>query len=153
MLNVGDFAGEFQILDITGQERTLEELLATDPVVLAFFKVSCPTCQLTLPFLERFYSQRQLVYSVSQDDVRSTQAFADRFRLTMPMLIDDPKRGYPVSNAFGITNVPSMFQIEKDHRISWASAGFVKKDLEALGHMHHIGMFHVDDDVPAARHG
>ena len=153
MLKVGDFSEEFQILDITGQDKTLEELLETDAIVLAFFKVSCPTCQLTLPFLERFYSQRQLVYCVSQDDVRSTQAFAARFKLTMPMLIDDAKRGYPVSNAFGITNVPSMFQIEKDHRISWASAGFVKKELEVLAHMHHVGIFQVDDDVPAMKHG
>ena len=153
MLKVGDFANEFEIREITGQARTLDELLAAEPVVLAFVKFSCPTCQLTLPFLERFYSQRQLVYCVSQDDVRSTQTFADRFRLTMPMLIDDPKAGYPVSNAFGITNVPSIFQVEKDHRISWASMGFVKKDLEALGHMHHVGIFHVDDDVPAARGG
>jgi peroxiredoxin len=153
MLQAGDIAPEFQIIDITGAERSLDELLATDAVVLAFFKVSCPTCQLTMPFLERFYSQRQLVYGVSQDDARATQAFVERFRLTIPMLMDEAKRGYPVSNAFGITNVPSMFQIEKDHRISWASAGFIKKDLEALGHLHHVGMFHADDDVPASMHG
>jgi peroxiredoxin len=153
MLKVGNLAPEFTLVDLTGAEKSLDEMLATDPVVLAFFKVSCPTCQLTLPFLERFFSQRQLVYGISQDDVRSTQAFAERYRLTMPMLLDEAKRGYPVSNIFAITNVPSIFQIEKDHRISWASMGFIKRDLEQLGHLHHVGIFHADDDVPAMRGG
>jgi len=153
MLRVGDIAPDFTLVDVHGVEKTLDELLATDPIVLAFFKVSCPTCQLTMPFLERFYSQRQLVYGVSQDDTRATIAFAERYRLTIPMLLDESKRGYPVSNGFGITNVPTLFQVEKDHRISWASAGFVKADLEQLAHMHHAGIFHADDDVPATKHG
>src|SRR3954462_4275218 len=116
MLRVGDIAPDFTLVDVHGVEKTLDELLATDPIVLAFFKVSCPTCQLTMPFLERFYSQRQLIYGVSQDDARATDAFSERFGLTLPMLLDESKRGFPVSNGFGITNVPSLFQVEKDHR-------------------------------------
>ncbi len=50
---IGDLAPEVTFFDAMGREHTLTSLLAEGPVLLAFFKVSCPTCQLTLPYLQR----------------------------------------------------------------------------------------------------
>ena len=38
-----------------GSEHSLEEILARGPALLAFYKVTCPVCQNTFPFLERIY--------------------------------------------------------------------------------------------------
>src|ERR1019366_336467 len=57
----------------------LGKLLPGGPVLLAFFKSSCPVCQMTLPFLERIHRGRAPasleIYGVSQDDAETTQEF------------------------------------------------------------------------------
>ena len=37
-----------------------------------------------------------------------------------------------MSNAFGITHVPSMYLIEPGGRVSWSSVGFFKRELLEL---------------------
>ncbi len=152
MLTTGASVEDFALADVEGQPLSLDDLLSRGSVLLAFFKVSCPVCQLTLPFLERLHLESRVqVYGISQDGASSTGEFAKQFRLTFPMLIDG--RAYPVSNAFGITHVPSLFMVEKDHSISWASESFVKKDLENLGHRLHFAILRADDRVPDFKPG
>jgi hypothetical protein len=69
------------------------------------------------------------------------------------MLIDSRTEGYKVSNVFGITTVPSLFLVEKDHTISWSSESFSKKDLEALGHKLTFSIFRIGDRVPEFKPG
>ncbi|HEY1218468.1 MAG TPA: redoxin domain-containing protein [Bryobacteraceae bacterium] len=56
MPQVGARAPEFRLARLEGGEVALDDLLATGPAVLGFFKVSCPVCQRTLPFLERIHA-------------------------------------------------------------------------------------------------
>ena len=51
----------------------------------------------------------------------------------MPTLLDSARHGYPASNAYALSHVPSMFLVERDGTISWSLVGFHKKELEALG--------------------
>ena len=55
MLQVGKSAPHFELAAIDGKSYSLQEGLKRGPVLAAFFKVNCPTCQYTLPFLERLY--------------------------------------------------------------------------------------------------
>ena len=45
------------------------------------------------------------------------------------MLLDDT-RSYPVSNAYGLTNVPTIFWIAQDGEIEISSVGWVRKEME-----------------------
>lgn len=153
MLNVGENVPDFELPDSTGEPTSLDQILSRDAAVLVVFKVSCPTCQLTLPFLERLYAERVNVVGISQDDPKTTAEFAKRFNLQFPMLIDPPKRAYPVSEALRVASVPAMFRVEKDHSISWQSVGFMRKELEALGHLLHVALFRSTDKVPEAKAG
>ncbi len=54
-LRVGAKAPEFELKTLDDGKFALSQELGSGPVVLAFFKVSCPTCQYALPFLERLY--------------------------------------------------------------------------------------------------
>ena len=47
------------------------------------------------------------------------------------MLLDDT-RSYPASNAYGLTNVPSIFCLAQDGEIEVSSVGWVKKDFEEI---------------------
>jgi hypothetical protein len=71
----------------------------------------------------------------------------------MPTLLDSEDEGYPASNAFGITHVPSLFLVEPDGTISLASEGFMKTDLEAIGARAGLPVFGAKESVPAWKAG
>jgi len=135
-LTAGTKAPDFEVKAMDGKRFILRDELALGPVVLAFFKVSCPTCQYAFPFLERLeraYGHKGArIIGVSQNDPRDTANFTKEFGVTFPVLLDDT-RTYPVSNAYGITNVPSIFWISQDGQIELSSVGWVKADFEQLG--------------------
>ncbi len=107
-------------------------------VLLAFFKVSCPTCQLAAPFLSRLSEGSLRVVGVSQDSAQLTELFNQRFGVTFETVLDDA--GYAMSNAFGITNVPSLFLLDGGV-IAWASDGFAKTEFAALGSVAGVEVF------------
>ncbi len=141
------------LTDADGVRRPLDSLLATGPVVLAFFKVSCPVCQLTLPFLGRLAGGELQIVPVSQDEPDATERFMNENGLLIAALFDREEDGYPASNAFGITTVPSIFLIEPDRRISWSSVGFDKLQLERLAARAGRPIFYKTDMVPALKAG
>lgn len=132
-LTAGTQAPEFTLPTMNGMSMSLREALARAPVVLAFFKVSCPTCQYSLPFLNRIhraYSEFQ-IFGISQNDKKDTAAFVKEFGITFPVMLDDTRK-YPVSNAYGLTNVPSIFWIGQDGGVELASVGWDRRDIEEI---------------------
>ena len=136
ILAVGEHVPDFHLNDINGFSRSLSEMTSNGPVLLAFYKTTCPVCQFTFPFLERIYRQRPdeslSVYAVSQDAADASRQFSTEFGITFPTLLDTKASGYPVSNAFGLSTVPSVFLVERDGTISWSMEGFSRADMEAL---------------------
>jgi peroxiredoxin len=118
-----------------GGKFSLQAALKQGPVLAAFFKVSCPTCQYTFPYLERIYKtygdKKITIVGISQNDQRDTAAFLKEYGVTFPTLLDDPN-GYAVSNAYGLTNVPTLFLIGQDGEIEITSVGWVKQDVEDI---------------------
>jgi peroxiredoxin len=134
-LDAGNIAPGFSLKSLDGKEYSLDSLVQHGPVVAAFFKITCPVCQFTFPFLERLYKryggEGVTFLGISQDDARDTRDFAKEYGLTFPMLIDD-ETGYIVSNAYGLTTVPTIFLIDTEGTIKVSSNGFDKKDLETI---------------------
>ncbi len=156
LLAKGAHAPSFRLKDLEGKERSLEDLLASGPVMLAFFKESCPVCQFTFPFLERLHqgagSALQFV-AVSQDDARATRKFNRDQGVSFTTLLDEARAGYEVSNAFGISYVPSCFLIEKDGKVSWTLEGFSKSELESVGGRVGVAPFKPGEYVPEWKAG
>jgi peroxiredoxin len=159
---VGQTAPDFSLRSSDGIEYSLSTLLKQGSVFVSFFKVSCPVCQFTFPFLERLYKRygsKDITFlGISQDNGRATKEFADEYGVTFPIALD--AEGYPASNAYGLTSVPTSFLIETDGSVKVASMGFAKKDLETvaaeLSERHKIPLsafFRPDESVPTNRPG
>lgn len=133
VLAAGAAAPDIQLATTDGQAFSSKD--AKTPVVAAFFKVGCPTCQYTFPFLERIYRayprDRVKVVGISQDDAQKTAAFIKEFGVTFPVLLDDTKK-YPASNAYQLVNVPSTFLINKSGKVEMTTIGWVKDEFEQL---------------------
>lgn len=136
-LAVGATAPDFKLKSLHGDIVSLASLLDRGPAVVVFFKVSCPTCQYALPFYERLFQTykkgKVSLIAVSQNNVEDTATFAREYGITFPMLMDDIP--YPVSNAYGLTNVPTIFWIEPDGEIAVTSAGWSKADFEKINRL------------------
>jgi len=134
-LSAGVAAPDFTLPTVDGQQLSLRDALQRGPVVLAFFKVSCPVCQYAFPFFERLYKANHdakiSFVGISQDNAKSTQAFLKQFGVTFPVVLDDPA-DYAVSNAYGLTNVPTLFYISQAGDIEIASVSWSKTDVEAV---------------------
>jgi peroxiredoxin len=134
-LTSGAKAPEFDLKTLDGKRFSLHAELAHGPVVLVFFKVSCPTCQYALPFFERLHKSYGhngvTLVGISQNDAKDTTAFNREFGVTFPTLLDDP-RSYLASNAYGLTNVPTIFWIAQDGEIEVSSVGWLKADFEDI---------------------
>lgn len=153
MLAAGTKAPEFALDDMAGGKRELSEILAKGPALVVLYKISCPVCQMTMPYLERVSKGSLQVVAISQDDARATTRFQQNLGLTMPTLLDRESDGYPASNGFGITHVPSLFLVEADGAISLSTAGFSKHELEALGKRAGVETFRPEDHVPEWKAG
>lgn len=134
MLQGGMPAPVFTLADGEENNYSLADALRNGPVLAAFFKISCPVCQFTFPFLQRLYetygNSQVTIWGVSQDNPADTRKFLKECGVKFPALID--AKGYKVSKQYGLTNVPSIFLIEPDGKIRTASTGFAKRDLESI---------------------
>jgi peroxiredoxin len=148
-LEPGAKAPDFVLNGLNGRVFQLSALVKDEPLTLVFYKASCPTCQLTLPHLQRIHADgiaRLLL--ISQDEPDETRAFLKHFKITMDVAIDE--HPYDVSNEYGLHHVPGIFTIGSDGRIQLSDYGFSKATLSSIaGHE----IFRADDGIPATRPG
>ena len=134
-LACGIRAPEFALTSTSGKSLILSKVLADGPAVLAFFKVSCPVCQYAFPYLERLWQAHKTeavtFIGISQDNAADTANFVKKYGVTFPVALDDPGR-YIVSNAYQLTNVPTVFLVDQDGEIQVSSVGWARKDIEEI---------------------
>ena len=162
-LVTGTLAPDFTPNTTAGKRVRLHEMLQHGPVVLAFFKVSCPVCQFAFPLYGRLAQAHRdsgaTFLGISQNDARDTKAFAREYGVTFPIAIDEAKH-YAVSNAYGLTNVPTLFYIAPNGEIEVSSVGWSKADVDEVSAKLAIlrgerppALWHTGEDVPAYRPG
>ena len=134
-LTTGSKAPDFTLQAMDGSSFSLQEALGRGPVMAVFFKISCPVCQYALPYVERIYQayggKNVTIVGISQNEKKDTRMFNQEFGITLPVLLDDTKT-YPVSNAYGLTNVPTIFWIAQDGEIEVSCVGWSRKDMEEM---------------------
>ncbi|MFI5175681.1 MAG: peroxiredoxin family protein [Terriglobia bacterium] len=161
-LTPGKTAPAFTLEGIDGKDYSLEKERKSKLIVAAFYKKSCPVCQMTFPFLERIwkaYAGSPIeVLGIAQDEPHEGEQFAEEFQLSFPILIDEEP--YKVSSAYGITNVPSIFLIDHDGKILQTQVGFDKsalietsKSIARKLHQQAAPVFTKADNVPDFKPG
>ena len=161
----GTKAPDFSLPALNGDRISLSRNLKLGlPIVLAFFKVSCPVCQFTFPYLERMHraNSNMPIFGISQDDVDATKAFCKMYGVTFPVLLDQALRA---TVDYDLTNVPTTFLIglkQDEPNIEQTIVGFDKSGLEELNsslqlfnssqHLKQT-LFTLADEVPELRPG
>ncbi|MDQ3991735.1 MAG: redoxin domain-containing protein [Actinomycetota bacterium] len=111
------------------------------PGAVVFYKVTCPTCQMAAPAMERLSAVGEHRFvAVAQDPPDSAEEFARRYGLSFRSVPDTAP--FELSNAYGIRTVPTAFVVEggaiTDVVESWDREGWNRAarglGLDAVSH-------------------
>jgi peroxiredoxin len=129
------------------------------PLILFFYKVTCPVCQLAAPPVqgfERGYPGR--IRGIGQDPPAKLAAFSNEYGISFPVTADDPP--YPVSTQYAVRVVPTAFLVDADGSIldvveSWDRDGLnrVSKRLAELTGAEYVAISTEGDGLPPFRPG
>jgi peroxiredoxin len=158
-VTVGERAPDLTLIGLDGRVYRPGE--AKGPVLAAFFKVSCETCRLIFPYLERLYRAyphgRWHLWGISQDATADSRAFVEQCGVTFPILLDE---GWVASRAYDPEGVPTLFFIGPDQRVLRVIPAFQRAALNDLSAAiaDHVGDEPVvivpqDDPAPTFRPG
>jgi len=121
VLAAGAAAPSFTLPDaVTGEA-------VTDPwragrTVIVFFKVTCPVCKMVAPKLTALADGGARVVAVGEDPPAALQRYANEEAQQVPTVSEATP--YPVSDAYGISTVPSLFLVEADGTVAEAIGGW-----------------------------
>jgi peroxiredoxin len=116
----------------TKQRHDLRPLRCYQPdrkALLVFFETDCPTCQLTLPYLNTLAKDKVQVIALSQDDEASTKQFVQQMGISYPVELD---RDLTLSRAFNPQSVPTLYLLNENGAITQTLIGFDKTGLNEL---------------------
>lgn len=135
---VGHLAPDVTVHDMRDHLMALSSLRGS-VVLLNFWYVSCPPCQIEMPALERAYLAHQsqgfkVVGLDVVDDASTISAFTSRLGITYPILRDIGQRAVL---AYGVRATPSSYLIDRDGVIRAVYTGPInsstfQRDLAAL---------------------
>ena len=162
-LSAGKTAPPVSLPLLGGGTFDLASAIKRGPVVLAFFKISCPVCQMAFPYIERIHKQfpksKLQIVGISQNDAKATAAFAKEYGVSFPIALEDTDT-FGVSNQYGLTNVPTLFLVSPDGKIELSSVGWAKDEVQTVADAaarsdggKPVSIFKPGEDVPAFKAG
>lgn len=139
-LEVGQTAPEFKLKGQGGQFVTLSEYRGKRNVVLVFYPLAfSPVCSHQLPEIERqiarFEGLEATVLGVSVDSHYSNTAFAERLRLSFPLLSDfkrEASAAYGVLIAEAGHSGRAIFVVDKRGTIAYKDVSPATRDIPSI---------------------
>ena len=133
-IEAGARAPDFSLRGIDGDTYTLSDAVSRGPLLLVFFKTTCATCDLALPYINRlldaYPGDGWSLWAVAQDPPADASRYASIFGMTYPVLPDVD--GYAASKAYDPPATPTLFLIGRRGDVVQGTAGFSKADLNSL---------------------
>ena len=132
MLQTGQCAPAFQLDRLDGSPWSSSQRANQGPTIVVFFEADCPTCHLTLPYLDRLaeiVGSSASIVGISQDDAATTRGLMQQIPIHFPVLLD---RELNVSRAFDPESVPAIFMLDETDQVRQTSLGFDKDTLNKI---------------------
>ena len=107
-------------------------LRSSGPLFLVVWRTDCPTCRLTMPFvdrLHRFYRAANVV-GIVQNQPDEVTEYASANGLTMPNYADSTLK---ISSLLGVDTVPSFWVISKNGLVLLGAEAWDRNKLEEAG--------------------
>lgn len=132
MLEAGDQAPSFCLNRLDGSVLRFDCGAQTEPRLLVFFETDCPTCRLTIPYLNRLSRElghKSSVIGISQDGEKATRELIEQAPIEFAVAIDS---GLAVTKLYDPVAVPTLFLIGTDGRVAHVLSWFDKRALNEI---------------------
>lgn len=129
MLEINDQAPAFALKQLDGATFRFN---ADKPTLLVFLETDCPTCRLTIPYLNHLthaLGDEVTIIGISQDDERPTRELVEQAPIAFPVALD---HGLRVTRLYDPIAVPTLFLVDTQGRITHTLDGFNKQTLNAM---------------------
>ena len=135
-LGPGAGAPAFRLPDVLGTKYSFGEEGGKKPLLLTFFSVFCDPCRADLLVLQKIqekYGGNVDVAAVSLDGepLKAVVAgFAKQEGYTFRVLLDegDEKRMFKVADAYRVTEIPTLFLVDRGGKVTFAGMGRVAEE-------------------------
>ncbi|MDH5313973.1 MAG: redoxin domain-containing protein [Actinomycetota bacterium] len=129
------------------------------PTGLFFYKVTCPTCQLSAPPMRQFEQAFPgRVVGIGQDPEPELARFTEKYGMSISSIADPPP--YAVSDAYAIESVPTLYVVDDEGRViesvgAWDRDGFNRAaaTLARLTGAEPVTISTPDDGLPSFKPG
>ncbi|WP_203247664.1 thiol-disulfide oxidoreductase ResA [Sporosarcina beigongshangi] len=138
VLEVGDYAPDFALVDLDGIEHQLSEYKGQG-VFLNFWGTWCAPCKKEMPAMGRQYEVYKdqgvqiLAVNIAESDLK-VQAFVEQYGMTFPTLIDTTKS---VMQAYNVKPLPTTLLINPEGKIEKIITGEMSEN-DIKGYMEQI---------------
>jgi len=132
MLDAGDQAPVFSLRGLNGTAYRFESGAQPTPCLLVFFETDCPTCLLTIPYLNhlaRALDRSSLILGISQDGERETRELSTQAAIEFPVVLDD---ALEITKLYDPVAVPTLYLIDRNGVIIRTQSGFNKLALNEI---------------------
>jgi peroxiredoxin len=131
MLQTGDHAPGFALTRLDGSFYQYSGDALSEPTLLVFFETDCPTCRLTIPYLNRLANEigkAATVIGISQDNEAATRELAEQLPIEFTVVLD---RDLSVSRGYDPVAVPTLFLVDGGKVVA-TEIGFDKGSLNKM---------------------
>lgn len=126
--------------DMEGIERSLEQHLGNDVIMLDFWSIYCVSCVQEMPSLVDLYNkysdQGFMIYGVDLDSFspRRVKKFIDSltFKIPYPVIID---RKREIAAAYKVGMLPTTIIIGRDGKVKMFHIGYAAGDEKEFDHL------------------
>src|SRR5262249_43862686 len=109
MLQVGEQGPEFSLPRLDGLDWNFNREAIGKRTLLIFFETDCPTCRLTIPYLNHLARDLKSgavnIIGISQDGGRPTRDLVEQMEMNFPVLLDG---NLEISRLYDPVAVPTL---------------------------------------------
>ncbi|PRO67186.1 redoxin domain-containing protein [Alkalicoccus urumqiensis] len=131
-LGEGEYAPDFTLETLEGEEISLSDFRGEKKVMLNFWATWCPPCRAEMPDMQNVYEEYEdveiIAVNLTETEPGTDQVaqFRDDFGLTFPILLD---HDVSVAGQFDIQPVPTSYLINTEGRIENIALGPMNEDM------------------------
>jgi len=132
MLEIGDQAPGFSLTLLNGRSEPFGAGARSNSRLLVFFETDCPTCRLTIPYLNRLSQELKndsAILGISQDAEAPTRELIQQSQIEFPVALD---RDLAVTKLYDPVAVPTLFLVGSNGLIAKTLGGFDKRALNEI---------------------
>ena len=110
---------------------SVKQAKANGPLFVVVWQTDCPTCRLTMPFIERMSTRYKAatVVGIAQCADAELKEFVKETGLTMLNYADPHLK---ISEFLGVSSVPTYWLVGRDGKVSHMGQGWDRAKLEAI---------------------